>query len=436
MSKAKNPAPESAQLTCPECQASITYYDVRGSSYYACAKCHTYFEYEDEGPPRVVGKYGNAPAEARLIPVGTLGQLQGRACRVVGFVQRREATNSATWVEYQLYQPDTNDYAQLAQYDGHWMLVRPAKRGYNPQMNSIQLPEGKFHLYNRYQSRVLYAEGEFDWDIESEKNVNISEYVLPPLMLVQEQQAKRRDWYHAQHLEATEVASAFGLSADILPWRRGVGAVQPNPVQDWGHVRTLTACALAALFLLQIALMVWRPSHAILQQTLTTQPDTTGTPGSSKVLVSTSFQVNGPTALAFDLRVDVDNQWMELPVSLVNEETGQGFEFTKTIEYYHGTESGESWTEGGFETGAVLSGVPAGRYHLNLYPISENLQTPNMQPLSITVGVTEQPVLPSNFFIAAVLLLAFPAVQWFRRISHESSRWGASDFPAPPSIYS
>lgn len=423
--------PESAQLDCPECCTSITYFDVVGSSYYACAKCHAYFEYEGEKLPRILGKYGEAPAEVRLIPVGTRGHLQGQACRVVGFVQQQEATNPATWIEYQLFHPDTNEYAQLAQYDGHWLVIRPAKRSYNPQRNVVRLSDGNFHLYNRYQSRVLYAQGEFNWDIEREKNVNISEYIRPPLMLVQEQQAKRRDWYQAQHLSATEVAEAFKVSADVLSWRRGVGALEPNPVKDWNHVRTLTLWALAALVLLQLALIVWRPSHTVLQQTFTTQSDITTPSGNSKILVSTSFEVTAPTALVIDLEANVDNQWMELPVSLVNEATGQDFEFTKILEYYQGTEGGERWSEGNQTDDAVLSAVPAGRYHLNLYPVSENLQTPNTQPLSITIGVTEQPVLPSNFFLAAMLLLAFPAVQWWRRISHESGRWAASDFPAP-----
>jgi hypothetical protein len=64
---------ESAQLDCPECRASITYYDVAGSEYYACPACHTFFRQSGEEPPKVYGKYLSEPDEitTRLLPVGT-----------------------------------------------------------------------------------------------------------------------------------------------------------------------------------------------------------------------------------------------------------------------------------------------------------------------------------------------------------------------------
>jgi hypothetical protein len=110
-------------------------------------------------------------------------------------------------------------------------------------------------------------------------------------------------------------------------------------------------------------------------------------------MVSAPFTLDHQSALEIDLVATLANQWLELPVSLVNEQTGQGFEFTKNIEFYSGVESGESWSEGSRNADAVLSRVPAGRYHLNFYPFTEQGVAPELQ-----VTVQANPALPSNFF--------------------------------------
>ncbi len=72
----------------------------------------------------------------------------------------------------------------------------------------------------------------------------------------------------------------------------------------------------------------------------------------------------------------------------------------------------------------MLSRVPAGRYHLNFYPMTEA----GPAAPSIGVTVTADPPLWSNFFIVFFLLLIYPAWQYLRRASHESSRWSESDY--------
>jgi hypothetical protein len=432
MSDTLTPRPESAQLDCPECHTSITYYDVEGSEYYACPHCHAYFRYSGEETPKVFGNYNVEPHAVPLVPIGTLGMLAGQQWRVVGFVERYEyRSEQYRWTEYQLFQPETATYAQLAQYRGHWMLVRPAKdKIKHVKLNGrfVHLPEGTYRLYNRYQARVAWATGEFDWDIEGDDLVKIAEFILPPQMLVQELAANKIvTWYRAEHVEPREVAAAFGLNAGELPAQEGVGAVQPDPgLHRWPALKMLTTVAFVLLLLSQVGQHLHRPDTILLNTSLQVEADTTAksAPGTGKVIVSPSFALDHPAALEIDLTATLSNQWLELPVSLVNEQTGQGFEFTKNIEFYSGVEGGESWSEGSRNADAVLSHVPAGRYHLNFYPITDA----GVTGPGIEVRVTADPPLWSNFFVVLALLLIYPTWQYLRGSSHETQRWSESNY--------
>ncbi|MDB5271164.1 MAG: hypothetical protein JWP58_4204 [Hymenobacter sp.] len=437
MSETAAPRPESAQLDCPECHASITYYDVAGSEYYACPHCHAYFKYSGEQNPKVFGNYNKQPSgNISLLPVGTSGTLDGQPCRVIGIVERAELARNGklqyNWLEYQVYQPITNDYAQLSLFNGHWMVIRPAKRAYRVdgargRRASVSQPDATYRLYNRYQSRVVYAVGEFDWNIEGDDQLSISEFISPPVMLVQERNKGKDTWYRAEHIEPHDVAKAFSLDASKMPPRDGVGAVQPDPVKaSWPALSLLTTLAFGLLLLLQIGQHVRHPDTTLLQASLQVEADTAAksAPGTGKVIVSPSFTLDHPAALQVDLTTSLNNQWLELPVSLVNEQTGQGFEFTKNIEFYSGVEGGESWREGSRDADAVLSRVPAGRYHLNFYPFTEA----GPAAPQIDVRVTADPPLWSNFFIVLFLLLIYPTWQYIRRASHETARWSQSDY--------
>jgi hypothetical protein len=421
MSETATSRPASAQLDCPSCGSNITYYDVEGSEFYVCPTCHTYFQWSGEEKPKLFGKYDQAPRTGVALPIGAVGTLFGRTFRVVGVVSRREANHAQfSWREYQLFEAGTQQYAQLAEFDGHWTFIWAANAR---DADRSEYVLADFKLFNKYQSRVNWALGEFDWDIELDSNLHVTEHIKPPYLLVQERRGNKNEWYRGRHVAPNEVAQAFGISRSALPAQMGTGMVQPAPgSESWKALWGLTGLVLAALLLVQLVLVV-RSGAPVLNETLQVVADSTAAPGTGRVLVSSSFTLNHQTALEVDLKTSLSNQWLELPVSLVNEQTGQGFEFTKNIEFYSGVEGGESWTEGSANADAVLSRVPAGRYHLNFYPFTERGVTPE-----IKVMVWADSALPSNFFVVVALVLLLPFLQVFRRYLHERSRWENSDY--------
>src|SRR5256884_3399665 len=58
----------------------------------------------------------------------------------------------------------------------------------------------------------------------------------------------------------------------------------------------------------------------------------------------------------------VDNSWLALDGDFVNEDTGLIQAFELPIEYYHGVEDGESWSEGSHSNDTYVSALPEGKY--------------------------------------------------------------------------
>lgn len=435
-----------AQLPCPRCQHSVPYFDQINSAFFVCPNCRTYFKADDSNEKsQILGKFQGEPTLPVVLPLGTAGTLRGQPYRVLSFQLRREKRAAYQWQEYMLRHEQTGAYCQLAVYEGHWLLLEPAgceyrTTGTNPILRGAVIldEDTEYNIYNTYKPVVLYAAGEFDWDFRDDAHLTITEYIAPPHMLVRERDPGKgpAKWYKGEHLEPDEVAEAFGVARDSLPYRSGVGAVQPAPAQTtWPTLRTFSLLMMLLVVLTQLALLFIKPEKQLLREEFSTGRASPGgevspaateamAAGSNTVLVSKPFEVTGPAALQFELAsTTLHNQWLEVPVTLVNERTGQSYEFTKNLEFYTGVEEGETWREGDKDQDATLAGIPSGRYHLTLYPVTEN----GMDfPLRLTAS--QHTPLQSNGILALLLLALYPAVQYWRRYSHEATRWLNSDY--------
>lgn len=414
----------SATLNCPKCQTAITYYDLSGSSYFGCPNCRTFFKYENEGPPEILTTFQPATSTP-VFSIGSEGYLNGQFVRVVGVMHKKEADAYYNWLEYILLRQD-GKYSQLAEYNGHWTVIEPTEQTYSHyhvggRTYTINTNEGQYGLYNQYKPELLNAVGEFDWNILDDENLTISEYIRPPSMLVSEQGPTGSKWYKASYISRADLATAFGISKDILPTPSGVGAIEPaDPDDRSGALLAFTGMFLVAVFVLQIILSIAKPSKQLIRESYQTDSDSSGM---IKPIITPSFDVDGPTALAFNMSASLDNQWIELPITLINEQSGRVYEFSKTLEYYHGVEGGESWSEGSRDDDAVLSRIPAGRYHLNIYPARDPGQS-----VSFRISVTQNTMLGSNIVLLLLLVGIYPIILFVNKHWHESQRWSNSDY--------
>ncbi|WP_266368294.1 DUF4178 domain-containing protein [Tellurirhabdus rosea] len=412
-----------AQLDCPKCHASVPYYDVTGSSFYACPACHAFFEYENEGPPNPILTF-SAPATPLLLPIGTTGTLEGQPVRVVGHIRRKEAQYSEEWSEYMLLL-SPGVYWQLAEFEGHWTLITPAETTFsevriNPKVGYVDADDRRYELYNRYTPQTLHAVGEFDWNILLDDKMRVSEYIAPPHGLVREKVRQEETWYRSVHKSRRDIEQAFGI-AD-LPARYGVGALQPSGQDEvWKPLQLFTMVMAGLLLVGQVILIGLKPERTLVRSSLVVGLDSASF--RFQPFVTGSFAVDGPAAIEIGLEALLDNNWVELPLSLINEQTGKSYNLTKVLEYYSGYEDGESWSEGSRQDEAVLSRIPSGRYHLNLYPTTDPGKT-----VKLEVKVVQNPSLLSNFLLFALLLLIYPVYQFFHTKHIEQKRWANSDY--------
>ena len=453
------------RVPCPSCGHLIACYDPAHSRYFGCPKCHSYFSAQPQTGEvgRVIRTFQSGERPAAVLQVGTVAELGGYRCRITAYQVRNEQADArARWGEYQLRpaeplpggEPD--DFPlQLAEYQGHWLLIRralthpaahtgewPAAVSYDPHTDRT------YRLWHRYRPHVCGARGEFDWNILEDEHLHIQEMTCPPYLLASEQRGTDTPaWYLAEHLEPLQVSEAFGVTR--LHQRQGVGAAQPGPAPHWPQLRRLAGAMLGLLVVLQVllALVLRRPTD--FNQTFnipataapaTTAETTLGStsdpatatasapaipPAYSQMLVSQNLTLANSSLLKITFTTpDLLNHWVEVTGSLVNEENGRGYEFSKSLEFYEGVEDGEHWTEGDRSASVLLHDIPAGRYHLNLYPSAEA----GAGSTDLRMELESNSVPWSNFWLLLALLSIVPIWKWYGQRQFEVERWENSDF--------
>jgi hypothetical protein len=238
-------------------------------------------------------------------------------------------------------------------------------------------------------------------------------------MLTRELEPDELAWYLGRYVEPKAVRQAFGKERDPEP-RNGVGACQPMKLAiDVNVLRTITIIAVLLLLVTQLVISVTDPPRALLTETHTVMDGPDGRP---LPMESSSFSLDRARSSVelFARAPEVDNNWFELSGALINNATGESRSFTFNIEYYHGYEGGENWSEGGTKDGIVFSALPAGTYHLEMDAAYDAVRPVRR----VEVRLEQHPTLWSNMWLLLLLALAFPLITWYRVSSFETNRWG------------
>jgi len=443
--------PYSQNLDCPSCHKSITVYDTAGSDYVVCDVCNAYHKLIGT---TLLQKQHTVPpiANKPLIAIGSQGTLRDTPYKVLGYMEKKEADTEYQWREYMLYSY-TKGYAFLAEYDGHWSFI--AGKDHFPEVANakddglaVEIDDTDYAMYNQYSPIITALIGEYDWDVYEER-VHTKEFIHPPFLLVQEQdkKSKKIDWYLGEYLEPEEIAKGFNVDPGSFPEKIDIGANQPNPYKKrWVESVWLTIIAAIILIGIQVALMVSRPGSVIMNKSVsldlmpppidTAKHDTTkldsikyaststnySAPANGnyefKPLRTSSFYINGPAPVDVDLYAPVDNNWFEATVELVSDKDNQTWDVSKEIEYYHGYEDGESWSEGSNSESVSLYDIPAGKYHLNFYPYGGTSAIDH-----VDIKVRANVILWQNILITLLLLCLYPLFCWYMNRRYEVNRW-------------
>jgi len=408
-------------INCPSCGAVVAVRLFGHAVNIVCQSCHTLLDARNAGVA-ILQRYQDAMRFEPGIPLGARGMLQGTKYEVVGF-QVRQVTidgDDYQWREYLLFNP-YRAFHYLTEYDGHWNLVTPVyalPRGERvPSGAAPRVYRGMtFRHFQTSTATTLFVLGEFPWQVRVGERAGVADYVAPPRMLSAEITAdKEVTWSLGEYLSGERLWEAFALPGQP-PTPIGIYSDQPSP-----YGATVSRMWSQALALLGLALMVWlagvlgaRQQQAF-SQALSFDPRAGEAP-----LVTPTFDLDGRASpVRIDTTSDVDNQWMFLGYSLINDQTGDTYDVGREVSYYHGVDEGESWTEGDRADSVTLPAVPPGRYFLRIEPESE----PAGRPIGYRVAVIRDVATHIWFVAAAALILMPPIFATWRAASFERRRW-------------
>jgi hypothetical protein len=189
-----------------------------------------------------------------LIPLGTLGTLQGVQWQVVGFQHRMGVAPGDDehfgWSEYLLYN-QKRGFSFLVDSEEGWSLVRPTTGA--PKMASANAGTASYlgthyTIKYSYNAETNYVCGEFYWRVQRGQKTFNRDFTSGKRLLSQEQSGTEVVWSSGDQISSDAVATAFGLQEkkDLLK-RDDVAPF--NAASSMG-VGTITVVVLVTLLLL------------------------------------------------------------------------------------------------------------------------------------------------------------------------------------------
>ena len=390
------------------------------------------------------------PKSPPIIPIGSVGELEGVNQMVIGFMVRSVEFEGVRyyWEEFLLYNPQIG-FRWLVRSDDNWSYVQAVAPGdvlhrtgrFGGKGDTVQYQGERFKIYQDAVARVEYVIGEFYWKVAVGEQTRAVDYVHPPRMLSMEAslvqlgveestgsgQTRKKtvksaptgeiNWSLGTYMKRSEVEKAFGITG--LP---RTSKIAPNQLFPHKKIYSYWVLMLAASFLFGLFLIANGSRATVFDQTFALQP--VANAEGTQVIFSEPFQMKGRQNIKVTARSNVDNSWLYLEGDLIEDATGEVQSFSMPVEYYYGVDSGESWSEGNRSPSIHLSAMPGGQYMLRLEAQWEKWQ----QPATVSVRIDQGVPRVLHWFLAMLLVSIIPLFVMLRHFSHEKNRWADSDY--------
>jgi hypothetical protein len=414
-------------LNCPNCGSAV---EIRGFAHTLNAVCPNCLSVLDATTPEIeiLQRFQRKERIQPKIPLGTRGKLGNIAYQVIGFQQREVDSGGDIfcWDEYLLFNPYYG-FRYLTEYQGHWNVVRvlSALPVELPALGkpSVEFQGRRYRHFDSLQARTNFILGEFPWQVRVGDVVDDRDFVSPPYMLSAETAAGELTWSFAEYTPGQQIWAAFQLPGSP-PATSGVFANQPSPYEGkpgsaWRTWLWLTVALVAIALLFSIS----SSNKEVFQNTYLF------TPGSKldASYVTPTFELTGRTSnVEIEVHTDLNNNWAYFNFALINEDTGQDFDFGREVSYYRDSDG----SEGSPKDSVIVPRVPAGKYYLRVEPEMESRM---LQSMSYHLTVRRDVPTHTFFWIAGLLLLIPPIFISVRAAGFEAARWRESDYASSTS---
>jgi hypothetical protein len=423
--------PQVRALQCPKCGASITLRTFGQAETVVCGSCRSILDAKDPNLA-ILQQFEIQTSDVRpLIPLGTRGKLRGADYEVIGFQRRHATVEGITypWHEYVLFNP-YKGFRYLSEYNGHWNDISICKElpmvGGGRFSSSTGTANYLGEVYKHFQScdaNTDFVLGEFPWQVRVGEHAVVTDYVHPPRVLSSEKMDKEVTWSTGEYMYGREIWEAFKLPGSP-PEAEGVYENQPSPLTTnvAGTWAVFGGFAILLLLLMLVSEFSAR-KEPVFQQTFNwNRAEARGEPS----FVTDVFQLNGRTStVQLKTSAPVNNHWMYLNYALINQDTGEAWDFGREVSYYYGYDEDGRWSEGTTDDTVVIPSVPSGHYYLRIEPEVD----PTLQDIPYSVDVTRDVPVFGIYGIAILALLLPPLLISLRWYTFERSRWSESDHP-------
>ncbi len=417
-------------FSCGNCGGPVSVKYPGHSLTTVCENCNSVIDTSNETFKVIATYYSQLKVHPR-IDLGTRGELMGKTWEVIGFVVRADVASSFKWEEYLLFNPYYG-YRWLTCNNGHWSFVTMLKERPDRSAAVTTFDNQQYKLFYHGKAQVLFVLGEFYWRVAVGEEVSMNDYIRPPYMVSVEDDQNSKVWSRSEYLPVDVVKQAFKVDGDAFSSPVGVAPNQPSPATEtWNKVRPLWSVFLLVLTCMQIAHcclatnVVEFDSRIAYTSKQDGMPDPTG--GKAEQYTTPEFIITKDNGnVQININADIDNSWVYVYGELVNEDTDDTFSFEKTLEYYHGYDGGESWSEGSGQASFLIDGVPGGKYFINLDTDSGG-NYPAMRR-NYQLVVKRDVGTFSNYFWSLLFVSVFPIMAWLSMRSVEVSRWSESDY--------
>jgi len=203
------------QFNCPHCGAPVTV-ALATSKSISCGSCNSIIDLSQGIGAELKSAIQDEPIEP-LIPLGTVGQLQGAQWQVVGFQHRMGVEPGDDehfgWSEYLLYN-QKRGFSFLVDSEEGWSLVRPTTGA--PSMSSSTARTATYlnttyTLKYSYEAETNYVCGEFYWVVQRGQKTSNKDFAAGKRLLSMEQSPTEVVWSAGDQLAFDVVAKAFNL---------------------------------------------------------------------------------------------------------------------------------------------------------------------------------------------------------------------------------
>ncbi len=430
MNEARTVVPKVKGLNCPGCGNALELRSMGRAISVTCPACLRVLDARDPNL-KILEEFFGGQRLIPEIPLGKRGVLSGAEYEVIGFQERQVIVDTVTysWYEYLLFNP-FKGYKYLVNSMGHWNEVTPIHALPRDSSNALGIKAVDYNGQNftHFQSsdaQTSYVFGEFPWEIHKGETVRSDDFIAPPRMLSREKYTGEITWSLAEYRDYRQIAQAFGVL--LNPPSSGTPyANQPNPyIGKPTHAWMWYVASVAAMFLVAVFLSFASSSKVVFNRTFTVDAKSE----EDKAFVTDPFEIPSAGMLQVDLRAGVSNNEAFVGVTLINEKSGRGWEFARTLSHYSGTDDGESWTEGSKSATVNLAGIPAGTYYFRIAHNQDAQAGTLPRPIRYSIKARRGSGIAWGLFFLVLLLLAIPPI-WLtlQKSSFETRRWLESDY--------